>query len=186
MTAKIKLYLYLVGTLLTVVLTFLHPLFSLGTLCFVGLLFRDARIHLKSSQLDALTGLPNLYRLNQLRSFYRKSPSLSIVYIDLNDLKQINDYQGHNAGNDALVEVAKYLQHNCRKGEIPYRIGGDEFLLISTSGNAAELQQRFLSAHAALRHIGISFGVATGSGKDLDALIHTADRNMYAMKNRTT
>ena len=186
MTAKIKLYFYLVGTLLTVVLTFLHPLFSLATLCFVGLLFRDARIHLKNSQLEALTGLPNLHQLNQHRRFYSKSSSLSVVYIDLNDLKQINDHQGHNAGNDALVEIAGYLQHNCHKGEIAYRVGGDEFLLISTSGNTVQLQQRFLSAQDTLRHIGISFGIATGSGSELDALVHTADRNMYAMKNRTT
>lgn len=184
MTSKAKLNLYFAGSMLSAPLVLLHPLLLILPLCFSVLLFYCACTYLVDSQRDSLTGLSNLHRLNQLRRKYHKTSTLTVVYIDLNDLKEINNKHGHKAGNAVLIEVGAFLRQLCRKKEIAYRIGGDEFLLISESTDTADMLQRFVLAQEVLE-VGLSFGIATGCGQDLDALIHAADQNMYAMKNGT-
>ena len=171
------------GSVLTLPLTFLHPLLLFLPLCASSWLFLAACRHLQNSMHDPLTGLSNLRKLDQLRRHYRKIPAITVVYIDLNDLKQINDSLGHETGNAKLVEVALVLNQLCRKKEIAYRIGGDEFLLISESADASQMLGRIALAQEYLRRTGISFGIATGTGSELDSLIHAADQNMYAMKS---
>ena len=185
MKQKITLILAYAGCVLSILLMRLHFVFLIPSLILVLELFCRANRYLKASQTDALTGLSNLHQLDRRRQHYRKSHSLTVVYIDLNELKQINNTQGHMAGNAVLAEVGAFLRQLCRKKEAAYRIGGDEFLLISESADPAELLHRFILAQEVLGHISISFGIATGSGQDLDALIHAADQNMYAMKNGT-
>ena len=185
MKQKSTLTLAYAGCVLSILLMRLHFMFLIPSLVFGLELFCRANAYLTESQTDALTGLPNQHHLNQLRRHYRKCDTLTVVYIDLNDLKQINNTKGHRAGNAILAELGAFLRQLCRKKELAYRIGGDEFLLISESEDSSELLHRFILAQELLGHIGISFGIATGSGQDLDALIHAADQNMYAMKNGT-
>ena len=84
---------------------------------------------------DQLTGLYNRYFLN---SFIEKALSLakrhkyplSLIMIDLDKFKYINDTFGHKQGDEVLVKIAAVLQNNCRIEDIAVRIGGDEFLVV--------------------------------------------------------
>lgn len=169
------------GCVLSMLLMRMHPLFLIPAMCCALWLFLLACVHLKSSQTDALTGLSNLNRLHRLEKHCRTYPTLTAAYVDLDNLKQINDTLGHKAGDEALKEVAAYLQSICQRGDTAYRIGGDEFLLISKTATAEDLSARF--AACANLPIAISYGVASGS-LPMDQLIHTAEQTMYAMKNR--
>lgn len=182
MKQKSLLILSLSGCILSILLMRLHPLFLISALGCALWLFCLACAHLKNSQTDALTGLSNLHRLQQLEKHYNQCPHLTAAYVDLNDLKQVNDTLGHNAGNEALKDVAKYLQGICHRGDTAYRIGGDEFLLISKTATAEELTDRFAIADSAIENIDISYGIASGTFP-LDHLIHTAEQNMYTMKD---
>ena len=142
------------------------------------LLFKFAIMAVCDSETDPLTGLWNLCRLEHRRRHYARKPRLTVLYLDLDDLKQINDTQGHRAGNEALQAVACALVD---VEDDAYRIGGDEFLLISTDMDAAELEDSWRGAAQTLS-IRTSFGIAEGSGTELDDLIARADGNMYRNK----
>ena len=184
MKSKTILVLACLGCILSMALMRVHPLFLIPAIGCALLLFLLAYALLKDSQTDALTGLSNLHRLNRMEKHYRKRPTLTAVYVDLDDLKQINDTLGHKEGNAALKEVADYLDSICQHGDAAYRIGGDEFLLISETATAQVLSERFTAASSALQHIGISYGIASGTAP-LDSLICAAEQNMYAMKEDT-
>ena len=89
----------------------------------------------KLAMTDQLTGLYNRYFLN---SFIEKALSLakrhkyplSILMIDLDKFKYINDTFGHEQGDEVLVSISKLLQQNCRLEDIAVRLGGDEFLVV--------------------------------------------------------
>lgn len=180
MKEKVILYLAFALCVASTLLTMVHPLFCLASVvCALVLLFLGL-FYLKSSHTDALTGLSNLHHLNQRK--YRKS-ALCVAYVDLDHLKQINDTQGHKAGDDALKEVADHLQRACSRFETAYRIGGDEFLVVSLSSDAERFSNKLAAIRSSLSHIGISYGIAYGKAP-LDPLIRTAEENMYAMKKQ--
>ncbi len=84
---------------------------------------------------DELTGLPNrrfvmteIERL--LNNFERYGAVFSILFIDLNKFKAVNDTFGHDYGDAVLIWMAKFLKENTRKSDIPCRIGGDEFVIL--------------------------------------------------------
>lgn len=181
MYQKITLYLLLAGAAVSILLMRLHPVFAIANLCCGLGLCLLACGHLNRSQTDALTGVGNRHYLNQLRPHYRKIASLTAVYVDLDDLKRINDIHGHAAGNKALAEVGAALQAVCRRDERVYRMGGDEFLLLSKSADANSLAARMAQAQTSAS---LSYGIAAGSGADLDALIQAAEKAMYTMKKQ--
>lgn len=89
-----------------------------------------------NSKHDHLTGLPNRkYALDYLSRALSKAKkhntSVAIIYMDLNNFKQINDFYGHHYGDQFINEVSKRLSSTIRNEELISRIGGDEFLLIS-------------------------------------------------------
>lgn len=84
---------------------------------------------------DALTGIPNRRYIEEVidaecARAVRHDTALSIVMLDVDGLKRINDTYGHQAGDDVLVQLAQLARRSCRKGDTVGRLGGDEFLFV--------------------------------------------------------
>jgi diguanylate cyclase (GGDEF)-like protein len=109
---------------------------------------------------------------------------LALVIFDLDELKTVNDTQGHAAGDEALKLVADALRRTIRTGDNAYRIGGDEFAVILAEANerdAAAAAQRIADE----LQLAASFGVAVcASGCEAGNLLREADDAMYRMKRR--
>ena len=118
----------------------------------------------------------------------------SVIYFDLNGLKQLNDTKGHAAGDAAILKVAKILARNVRESDIVGRLGGDEFgvMLSHADEDAAWSKAGFLAKRIAADPLEweggpivleVAFGVHTirGSG-DAGAALEAADKAMYAHK----
>ncbi len=123
-----------------------------------------------------------------------KAPS-SVVYFDVNGMKQINDSLGHAAGDAALHHLADVLVQNVRASDIVGRLGGDEFAVVLTHlgreaalGKAQALAEAIESQPASWNgtalEVRVAYGVHTFTGDEpVDEALHAADRAMYAQKN---
>src|SRR5580658_2339744 len=137
--------------------------------------------------------------LTRMMSFTRRyGASASVVYFDINNLKQINDGYSHAAGDAALLQVAQILVHNVRDTDVVGRLGGDELgvLLVQTdqalAGQKAGQLAAAIAAEPLLWHgreirLGVAFGVYSFSGaENAGDAIDAADRAMYAAKRHRT
>lgn len=152
---------------------------------------RDALRH--DALTDPLTGLPNrrhFLRLARatLGRAKREGRKVSLIMLDLDHFKRINDTHGHQAGDVVLREAAQALRKVLRAGDAVGRLGGEEFgvLLSGVDGRQAlDMAGRLRRAVAAIRPAGLrvtaSLGVADG-GYDLDSLLAKADKYLYAAK----
>jgi diguanylate cyclase (GGDEF)-like protein/PAS domain S-box-containing protein len=149
---------------------------------------------------DTLTGLANrnLFqdRLSQaLISARRNDRSLAVLFIDLDNFKNINDSLGHDAGDLLLAQVAARLAGNVREGDTVARQGGDEFVLILSEiredDDVTVVAQKILKAMSAPfdiggreLHITCSIGIASypKDGEDSQTLLKNADAAMYRAK----
>ncbi|ANP73590.1 putative bifunctional diguanylate cyclase/phosphodiesterase [Cryobacterium arcticum] len=146
---------------------------------------------------DTLTGLDNrLSFTNQLGvqlARHNASGGLHVLFLDLDDFKDVNDQMGHRAGDTVLTEVADRLRHCTRPQDICARLGGDEFAVVltgTTDAAAAAIAQRMVDSLAAPIivngrpcRVGASVGVATAIPDiDLDEFVHQADVAMYTAK----
>jgi diguanylate cyclase (GGDEF)-like protein/putative nucleotidyltransferase with HDIG domain len=149
----------------------------------------------RDATLDKLTGLPNR------RAFEMMSASLnrqhcSIVLIDVNCFKAVNDNFGHNAGDATLVRIAAHLRAAFHDAELTSRLGGDEFLVLSF-GEIRSLRaqvRRFRQmvvwdpAHEPYKRLffGVSCGIASipVDAKNIEHAVQIADQRMYAIKAR--
>jgi diguanylate cyclase (GGDEF)-like protein/PAS domain S-box-containing protein len=154
--------------------------------------------HLRSQALsDSLTGLANHRRLFEVlhaeicRS-KRTEREFSLLLLDLDGLKEINDRFGHLAGNRALCRLAQIMADCCRSVDLAARQGGDEFALVlpETSAAAATLVARricdLLTKDTEEPALSVSVGVASYP-KDADTigtLLYAADMALYAMKDQ--
>ncbi len=157
-------------------------------------LFDQVR-HLASS--DALTGLANYRRfLDVLNSEMERSGRtrrpFSVLFLDLDGLKKINDTFGHAVGSRAICRVGEVLRSHCRTVDTAARYGGDEFALIlpETGAEAASHVVERINAQLASEteapRISASIGVAVypQHGNTLEKLLATADKVLYAVKKR--
>ncbi|GGP45891.1 diguanylate cyclase [Shewanella algicola] len=144
---------------------------------------------------DSLTGLGNRYYYNQaivtaLARANRYQGQVSLVVIDLDKFKQLNDIHGHKAGDYVLVGFAELINEAIRNTDQAFRIGGDEFVIITQGDTqAAEIVcQRIIDMmpkHAQLTEYDIkcSLGIAESIPEQLaDNLYDRADKAMYAAK----
>ncbi|EKT4449631.1 EAL domain-containing protein [Pseudomonas putida] len=148
---------------------------------------------------DPLTGLANRNKLarhlEQALLRGNDSPPLSLLLLDLDNFKPINDSLGHAAGDTVLQEVATRLRDTTRDGDLVARLGGDEFILVlSGMDNRSEvdrfcarlidLLQHPITFDSQLLHVGVSIGVAQTRTQGFDAgeLIRCADIALYQAK----
>jgi diguanylate cyclase (GGDEF)-like protein/PAS domain S-box-containing protein len=149
---------------------------------------------------DALTGLPNrvllVDRITQaLGGATRSGRRTAILFVDLDDFKQVNDTQGHAAGDFVLQTVAKRLVAALRPMDTVARIGGDEFVVlapdIDSPLHAADMSRRLVSALSRrpagnVGPMGASVGVSVSEGGrgTAEILLKEADVAMYQAKSR--
>jgi diguanylate cyclase (GGDEF)-like protein len=159
----------------------------------------DERIEYLASH-DSMTNLPNREMFNQLLHFTieasrRYQRRFSVLFIDLDRFKVINDSLGHEAGDALLVEAASRLRQSLRSSDVVARLGGDEFVVIlestAESLHVETIAQTLLSTlsqplqlcgHEC--HITASIGIAVfpGDGTDVHTLTKNADMAMYRAK----
>jgi diguanylate cyclase (GGDEF)-like protein len=153
---------------------------------------------LKRSAVDQMTGLLNREQFERLApdavaAARREGTRLSLIVIDADSFKSINDKFGHSVGDRVLSVIAGELASGIRQGDLAFRYGGEEFLILckNTGHSAASLLAERLrlavkakSAQAAAGMVTISAGVATlpGDALSLEDLFSCADRRLYAAK----
>ena len=166
-----------------------------GTLLDNSRLFLQVR-HLAIS--DPLTGLANYRHLidvleAEIERSGRTGREFSVLLLDLDGLKTINDRFGHLVGSRALQRLANVLRVHSRAMDTPARYGGDEFALVmpETGGEAARrvssrIRER-LASQTEQPKISASVGVAVypASGVTAERLLVAADEALYAMKQQT-
>ncbi|EUC01301.1 diguanylate cyclase/phosphodiesterase with PAS/PAC sensor(s) [Rhizobium sp. CF080] len=149
---------------------------------------------------DPLTLLANRRKLDMeldrlSRSSHNERQKFSILHLDLDRFKQINDTLGHAAGDAMLVHASRILSRNVRSSDIVARIGGDEFVILATDNSSAEqigqLAQRIIAEfHQPIDfegfacRCGVSIGIAQASGMNVDArrTLVNADIALYRAK----
>lgn len=149
---------------------------------------------------DPLTGLPNRRWLAQmlpevLVEAGQKAQTVSVLFIDLDNFKNVNDTLGHSAGDELLQAAAKRIQALMRRGDRVARLGGDEFTVVLQPGGddaivsnvAARIVQAFKDPFAlggGAYIVGASIGIAgyPHDGTDSETLLKKADMAMYAAK----
>ena len=146
---------------------------------------------------DPLTGLANrgLFRDRLLHGLSRRRPvgSLSVIFLDVDDFKSVNDHLGHQAGDELIVALARLLESTVRASDTVARFGGDEFAILVEDGDldaatmAAERIQSALEVPLNLSTgelvVQVSMGIAQeGETKSADDLLRDSDIAMYAVK----
>ncbi|HEX7126039.1 MAG TPA: GGDEF domain-containing protein [Thermodesulfobacteriota bacterium] len=172
---------------------------------FTAVALENAELHqsaLRSALTDPLTGLFNVRYLQEtlgaaLERAQAAGRPFSLLMLDVDNLRQINNESGHMVGDVALREVGRIIASATRAGDIAARYGGDEFLLaLPDAGpeSAATVAERIrheveaidLEHHGARVPLTVSIGVASHprDGATLDALVEAADRAAYRAKAR--
>lgn len=133
------------------------------------------------AKIDPLTGLGNRRAFDEATA--AAAPSATLLIMDVDGLKQINDVTGHTGGDDALRAVARSLSSRTRAGDQMFRISGDEFAIITESNDPAVLVERLrdpIRFREPVPWITLSVGMARWD-KTSD-VFELADSRMYAMK----
>jgi diguanylate cyclase (GGDEF)-like protein/PAS domain S-box-containing protein len=152
---------------------------------------------------DTLTGLPNRALLRNrvehaLASQRRNGLPVAVLFLDIDDFKNVNDSLGHAAGDDVLQEIGRRLEECMRPVDTAARLGGDEFAILvqeaESEMHSVDIAQRLMGALAAPMSLGgrsvsvaISIGIAFSdqgmvSPRDADELLRNADAAMYMAK----
>ncbi|MEO9468196.1 GGDEF domain-containing protein [Parasphingorhabdus sp.] len=148
---------------------------------------------------DVLTGLPNRRHFikaleNRVTRCLRYGDTSALLFLDVNNLKKINDAHGHGAGDLILAHLAQLLRTYIRQSDLAARIGGDEFAMLLDNLDAdhvenkiAFLLERFASAHVQHESEQIPLRVAigycfVGPRDTVTELLSRADAAMYATK----
>jgi diguanylate cyclase (GGDEF)-like protein len=163
-------------------------------------------LHRRMAQTDHLTGLANRAELlHQMAAACSSLPpadggrgrTFAVLYIDLDGFKAINDNHGHAAGDEVLQRVADCLRQVTGPDELVARIGGDEFVVMLSDGDAltaravadeiiAVISREHRIGEGKSLHVGCSVGlcVAPDQGRDPEVLLARADAALYSVKSQ--
>lgn len=183
---------YAVGSILPVV----------ATLGFLLLCTERSQRELeRAARMDFLTGVYNRRAIEDLgtraiAAARRHGMPLSLLVVDLDHFKRINDELGHAAGDLALVQAVARIRESLRAGDLPGRLGGEEFIVLmpntdgaSAAAAAERIRESFsgqpLELDGQQRKVTLSIGVAVLAPADrhFSQLLQRADRAMYAAKH---
>ena len=149
---------------------------------------------------DVLTGLYNRRQLldvfpREIAHAVRTSQPMAVAVLDIDHFKQVNDTWGHDAGDQALVALARHMREHLRASDFVFRMGGEEFVLLLRTDllggrRAVEnllagfREKRFKFHESAPVQLSFSAGVVEAPlfGQDLDALLKLADEALYRAK----
>ena len=150
---------------------------------------------------DPLTKLPNRHWLNQylptlLSEAERDAAQVGVLYLDLDDFKDVNNTMGHDAGDDLLCQAGQRLQAALRPGDHVMRLGGDEFAVVlsrlATPDDAVAVAARILDKLAAPFHLrggfehriraSVGISLYPHDGHNIETLLKHADTAMYVAK----
>lgn len=152
------------------------------------------------SEFDALTDVHNRFSLDrfleeQVRNAARNGAAFGLIYVDLDDFKQINDLYGHHVGDVFLKEASRRMKRQLRPGDILARLGGDEFAVLvpnlRSRQTVEEIAERLRSCYdtpilveGRMLHGSASVGIALypDDGATSDAILKAADSAMYEEK----
>jgi diguanylate cyclase (GGDEF)-like protein len=172
---------------------------------FCCLIFLSSRINRMETEIrdlslrDELTGLYNARGFNLLaeqawRLALRTEQPFSVLFVDLDDLKKINDMYGHDVGSASIAESARLLTQTFRESDVIGRVGGDEFV-VAGQFNKETIQPAIERLHQATAHVnaenGRRFGLSLSVGfaiheghsvETLKGLLNRADQAMYEAK----
>ena len=163
------------------------------------IIHRDRDLHqtmIRLSQEDDLTGLFNRRRTaelieNEIQRASRYDTIFSIILMDIDHFKAVNDRLGHQAGDEVLIKITEVIRSKVRSTDLVGRWGGEEFLVISPETDmdggfslAEKIRTRLESAYLGkIGHRTASSGVtAYEDGDDIEAMIARADAALYAAK----
>ena len=154
----------------------------------------------KESEEDPLTGLANRRKFTktafELLENNEQKNTTTLILIDLDHFKQVNDTWGHPAGDLVLIEVAKVLRDSAPKQALATRLGGEEFAVIYQAEQPEEIQVLLTSIQDRIRELVIqtedgqsikvtaSFGVSSAINDTLDILLSNADKALYKAKSK--
>ena len=148
---------------------------------------------LRLSESDPLTGCPTRQALRAWFERWDAAEPVSVVLIDIDELKRINDRHGHDAGDEALRLVAGVLKQSIRPGDLVVRWGGDEFVTVLRGAGHDAAKRRFTGLIRVLEEatgdfsypepLRVNWGVSSCSAaSDISRTLAEADERMYAMK----
>lgn len=150
-----------------------------------------------ASQHDFLTGIPNRSKfMEDLHTFIDAETPCTVMMVDIDNFKQINDTYGHTAGDEALKQLADRLKAIRTPLLTPYRFAGDEFIILLKSGQKKIIDKSAFQCHQLFdkpfllagekRRIGGSIGIASypADASDAEQIIVCADDAMYQVKKK--
>jgi diguanylate cyclase (GGDEF)-like protein len=161
---------------------------------------RRQRDHLRAlAERDPLTGLPNRRALQaalvrRLDDARVQQQPLSLLFVDLDDFKRVNDHHGHDVGDEVLVEVGQRLTRSLREGDTAFRHGGEEFVVLLPGAEpavAAQIAERLrglladVPAHTRAGELAVTASIGHATLRDEDGperLLGRADAAMYRAK----
>ncbi len=153
------------------------------------------------AQHDPLTDLPNRLYLNEflnqaIKKSNRTGKKLAVIFIDMDNFKEINDTYGHQAGDMVLITAARRFRKLLRESDLVIRFGGDEFIIILEDMNSAEDIKNVVnkiistcSTPVLIKNADLSLSFSLGisiypeNGNTADELIRKADIALYDVKN---
>ena len=165
---------------------------------YINVLSKEIEVYTSKAYMDSLTGVFNRRAFDEfgrelIERFLTLGKPISVLMIDVDDFKRVNDSHGHQVGDQVLAELGRLIRETLRETDIVFRYGGEEFLALlpgtSLEGalRAGDKVRRRVEAHSfppGDQRITVSIGVAQGTEGDERAedVVSRADRALYIAK----
>jgi len=161
------------------------------------LLHKKTKKYEEMASVDQLTGLYNRYKFTELfvslyATMVKRENDMSLIMLDIDHFKNINDTYGHNMGDKVLVDISNILKHYFRNVDIVGRWGGEEFVVLVPTANSTNCEKLADKIRRAIQEAKIlddlevtaSFGITQIKlGDTLEIAISRADEALYDAKN---